>query len=274
MPKKEVEELYDQYAKEYATGGLDEALSTTDNSRTAMSFADDITWYFMLKYAPEQKDALILDAGAGDGYWTERFIETGYKNFVLTDISQGMLNEAKERLSKINDEFKIKFLKSDIVDMKELESDMFDYVFSQYDPVSLCMEPEKAIQELARVGKKGTHIVVCLDTKFRRVPELIEAGKLVEAEELLKTNISYDFTHPQYNLTWEELADYFENAGLEVMEVVGAPVFVHQIREEKLEQMEKKTELRKRLLEIELEYCTNRSLVNFAGHLQMIGKKK
>ena len=129
------------------------------------------------------------------------------------------------------------------------------------------------MKELARVAKKGAYVIVSLDTKFRRVPELIEAGKIGEAEKLLKTNISYDFDFPQYNLTREELSECFVKAGLIVLEAIGAPVFMHQVDQRIMSKLEADPKSRKRLLRIELAHCTNKSLVNFAGHLQLVGQK-
>jgi len=271
MPKSVVEKVYDKYAKGYSSGKFPP--EAYENARTAMSFADDITWHFFKKYVPKDKKIKILEAGAGDGFWAEQFVELGYRNIVLSDISQGMLEEAKKRFSKWRKKHDAQFIKSDICDMKQFKTNSFDYVFSQYDAVSYSMNPRKAMMELARVARRGAHVIVCLDTKFRRVPELIEALQIGKARQLLRTNISHDFGHPQYNLTWEELADYYEKAGLDVIEVIGAPVFVHQIREDILEKLEKDIRVRNRILEIELAHCTNRSLVNFAGHLQMVGRK-
>lgn len=272
MSKSEVEEIYDKYAKGYSSG--DFAPETFDTGRAAMSFADDITWLFMTSFLPKEKSIKILDAGAGDGYWAQKLVEMGYGNIVLTDISQGMLDMARERFAKLRIEHNMEFVKSDITNMVELESSTFDYVFSQYDAVSYCMKPKEAMKELARVSKKDAYVIVSLDTKFRRVSELIEANQIDKAKELLKTNISYDFGHPQYNFTWEELAGHFEGAGLKVVEVVGAPVFMHQVNGKVLKKLEKDAETREHLLKIELDNCTNRSLVNFAGHLQIIGRKK
>jgi S-adenosylmethionine-dependent methyltransferase len=271
MRKKKVEEIFDKYAKGYSSGPF--APPRYDTARTAMSFADDITWHFLTKYIPKRKSVKILDAGGGDGFWAQRLVELGYKNIVLMDISQGMLNEAEKRFAQLKIEHNVKFVKSDITDMKEFETASFDFVFSQYDALSCCMKPAEAMKELARVAKKGTYVVVSLDTKFRRVSELIEAGKIDEAEGLLKTNISYDFDFPQYNLTWEELSEYYVKAGLIVLEVIGAPVFMHQVDERILEKLEADSKIRSRMLKIELAHCTNRSLVNFAGHLQMVGQK-
>jgi ubiquinone/menaquinone biosynthesis C-methylase UbiE len=90
-------------------------------------------------------------------------------------------------------EEKVVLVKSDITDMKEPESDSFDFVFSQYDAVSYCMKPAKAIRELGRVARKGA-------------------------------------------------------------------------------KLEANPEIQNRLLQIELAYCTDKSLDNFAGHLQTVGQ--
>lgn len=271
MAKTKVEAIYDKYAKGYSTGHF--ASETFDTARAAMGFADDITWHFMKKYLPRRRTARILDAGAGDGAWAQRLIELGYGNIVLVDISKGMLDEARKRLSGVKARHAAQFIKADIAEMGRLGSRTFDYVFSQYDAVSYCMRPRQAVRELARVAMRGAHVIVSLDTKYRRVPELIEAGQIREAKELLRTNISYDFGHPQYNMTWEELSGYFRAAGLEVVEVVGAPVFMHQVRERVRRRFEMNRKVRRELLRIELRNCTDRSLVNFAGHLQVIGRK-
>lgn len=80
--------------------------------------------------------------------------------------------------------------------------------------------------------------------------------------------------YPQYDLMWEELATYFEEAGLEVVEVIGAPVFMDRAKDEVLDKLNRDPKMRKILLKIEFDHCTNRSLVNLAGHLQMVGRKK
>jgi ubiquinone/menaquinone biosynthesis C-methylase UbiE len=271
MRKSKVEEVFDRYAKGYSKGEF--APGRLEFPRTAMSFADDITWHFIRKYLPKSKSIHILDAGGGDGYWAEKLIELGYRNITITDLSQGMLDEAKNRFSALKLLHNVMLIKSDIRNMKELDSESFDFVISQYDAVSYCLKPRMAIKELARVAKTDSYVIVSLDTKFRRVPELIQAKRIKEAETLLKTNISYDFEFPQYNLTWEELASFYESAGLAVIEVIGAPVFMHQVDNKIRTELEADQKTRQRLLQIELQYCTDRSLVNSSGHLQMVGQK-
>ncbi len=271
MRGRKAEDVYDEIAEDYSLGSAETLSNRT--ARSALSFADDITWYFVMKYIPKDTSIKILDAGGGDGYWALKLHEVGYRNIVLMDISQGMLEQAKKRFSSIEGH-NVSFIKSDIADMNEIASMEFDFVFSQYDAVSYSLKPRESIGELARVAKHGSYIILTLDTKFRRVPELIEAGKIDEAEKLLTTNISHDFEYPQYNLTWQMLQQHFEESGLTIINFVGAPVFMHQVDEKVLESLEKNQETRKRLLRMELEHCTDKSLVNFAGHMQVIGKKE
>jgi len=280
--KRLVEEIYDFHAEKYSE--LDSLPSKYPQGRTAYWFADAISWHFLRKYAPKKKSAKLLDAGAGDGYWSEKFARLGYSDLTLTDISKRMLGQAKKRLMKtpaksgggpgrIAPKTSIRFLKADISDMKALPSSSFDFVFSQYDPVSYCMRPQKAMNELARVAKPCAHICVMVDTKYRRVSEFIACGRIGDAEKLLKNGVSHDFHHPQINFTYQELSKYFKNAGLEVKEVIGAPVFAHQIAPGALKGLEAGKKAKARMLTLELEHCTDLSLVNFAGHLQIVGRK-
>ena len=149
MKKKTVEEFYNEFAAHYAESDI--APSTFSGMRIAFSFADDITWHFLEKYAPKRKSCAILDAGAGEGYWAAKFLDLGYKNITLTDISNGMLEHAKKRISSPS----VSFIRSDISNMKEIGSNSFGFVFSQYDAVSYCSSPARAMRELSRVAKRA-----------------------------------------------------------------------------------------------------------------------
>ncbi len=275
MRKSGVEEYYDRHARDYSPrGGF-----SPDNIGNGLYFADQVTWHFLKKYAPRRKSSLILDAGAGTGDWALLFAKLGYRNMALADISQGMLDEARKKFARLED-MSVSFVKSDISNLKEFRTGMFDFVFSQGDPVSLCLKPRAAVNDLARVARKGAHVIAMMDTKFARVPRLIEKGKLNEAVKLLKTNIAWDAwdewndqDYPSHPLAWEELAEYFEQAGLKVLEVIGAEVFTNHVTKIVLDRLKADPKARRRLLKIELENCTNRSLVNMAGHLQMVGVK-
>ena len=272
MRKSEVEEYYDRHAKSYSPRGF-----SPDDTRNSLYFADQILWHFLKKYAPRKKSSLILDAGAGTGDWALLFAKLGYRRMVLADISSGMLDEARRKFEGL-ETVDVSFVRSDISKLKEFATGTFDFVYSQYDAVSLCLRPRAAVKALARVAKDGAYVIASMDTKFARVPRLIERWKLSQAVELLKTSIAVDAwdewedqEYPSRPLTWEELAEYFEEAGLQVVEVIGAEVFTSYIRKSVLDRLKADPKARRILIKIELEHCTNRSLVNMAGHLQMVG---
>ena len=186
MRKSEVEEYYDRHAKSYSPRGF-----SPDDTRNSLYFADQILWHFLKKYAPRKKSSLILDAGAGTGDWALLFAKLGYRRMVLADISSGMLDEARRKFEGL-ETVDVSFVRSDISKLKEFATGTFDFVYSQYDAVSLCLRPRAAVKALARVAKDGAYVIASMDTKFARVPRLIERWKLSQAVELLKTSIAVD----------------------------------------------------------------------------------
>ncbi|MHA1746128.1 MAG: class I SAM-dependent methyltransferase [Promethearchaeota archaeon] len=278
-PKSLVEEIYDTYAKGYDSN-RDFVKPTYSTFRYRNGFDGLLTWHFIMKYLPKDPSTHILDAGAGTGYWDKKLVKLGYTNLTLSDLSQEMLNEARKNIEPFKNSDMVHYLKADITEMPGLKDDSFDFIFSQFDPVSYCMKPQKAIKELTRIVQKGGYVIICVDTKFRRVSELIEARMIKEAHHLLKTNISHDWTHPQINFTWQELNALYEVAGLEVVEIVGAPVFMNRVSSLVLngkkvaEPNTWEGGLKSINIEMEFAYCTDRSLINLAGHIQIIGKKK
>ncbi|RKX21199.1 MAG: hypothetical protein DRP51_04615, partial [Candidatus Zixiibacteriota bacterium] len=60
-----------------------------------------VDWEMLQKYLPENKDAKILDAAGGTGRITLPLARRGY-SVTLCDISAGMLDVAREKLTKEN----------------------------------------------------------------------------------------------------------------------------------------------------------------------------
>jgi ubiquinone/menaquinone biosynthesis C-methylase UbiE len=61
-------------------------------------------------------DSNIIDVGGGDSYLVDIFIDKGYKNIYVLDISATALSRAKKRLGDKAD--KVHWIVSDIVDFK------------------------------------------------------------------------------------------------------------------------------------------------------------
>ena len=171
--EQELEERYDQWAEEY-DADLESEYGWISPQRTSE---------FLAKHV--EKNASVLDAGAGTGLVGECLHEMGFSNMTAMDLSLGMLEVARR---------KDIYQALDQMTMGETlgyETDQFDAsvivgVFTQGHA------PASSIDELVRVVRGGGHIVFSLRTDtylengFKdKMDALASAGlwKLVEVSD-------------------------------------------------------------------------------------------
>ena len=174
---KELEERYDQWAKDYDTD-LDEGFGWVGPTMAVKYFS---------KYVP--KDAKVLDAGAGTGLVGELLAKEGYENLVAMDISEGMLEEARNK--GVYQEFD-----------QMVMGETLDYVNDSFDAVvsvgvmTVGHAPASSLDELIRITKPGGYIVYSLrpdvyrGSGFKEKQDSLEAEgkwKLVEVSEEFQT---------------------------------------------------------------------------------------
>lgn len=234
----------------------------------------EITWRNIKRFLPKRKDAIILDAGGGTGYWAIRLAKQGYK-VVLTDISENMLRVAQRKIETDMLEDLIETKIVDIRDMSCFPSNHFDMALAEGDPVSYCLDAERAVRELARVIKANAHVVVSVDGKysmlFFMIPRMIGTNKEDELIRFIRTSI-YRKAFELQAFTPEELKALFETCGLKVVRVIGKPILTQSIpREKRDEIIEKNFE---ETLNLELKFCDTPSLIGVGGHLEIVGIKQ
>ncbi len=253
---------YDETAKEY-----DE-----NYKNPYWQIYNEITWNYIKEFLPKKiQNSLILDAGGGTGLWSIKIANLGYK-VILSDLSKGMLEVAKAKIKKEGLGGKIEIIESDITNMKVFKDETFDLAIAEGDPVSYCNDPNKAINELARVTKKNCFIAISVDNKFNFALRNIYSGNFKEARKILKTGIvdmpgKNNETYPAYAFTIEELVDLFNQNGIEPIKTVGKPVFTSD------KGLDDK-KLFKKMLEFELKYSSLPSVAGRGGHLAIIGCKR
>jgi len=257
---REVEEYYKKIAKEY-----DKQYETP-----YWTLYHEITWHNIKKFLPKKKNALILDAGGGTGYWTIKLAKLGYK-IVLTDISEEMLKVAQIKIKKEKLESKITVKKVDIRDMSYFPSNHFDMALAEGDPVSYCLDAKKAIKELARVIKPKSLVIVSVDSKYPLISRLISESSFDKLSTFIKTGI-LKREHKFQAFTPKELRNFFENARLKVVRIIGKSILVQLISREEREKIIKKHF--KRTLNLELKFCDKQSLIGSSGHLEIVGIKQ
>jgi len=229
-----------------------------------------ITWANVKKFLPKRRNAIILDAGGGTGYWAIRLAKYGYR-IVLTDISENKLKIAREKIKAQNLQEKIEMKIVDMRDMSCFSSDHFDMALAEGDPISYCLNAEKAMSELARVVGPNAHVIVSVDSKYPRISGLIEESSFRGLSRFLRTSILKRVFKSQ-TFTPEELRMLFEACGVKAIGIIGKPILIQLIPRENRDEIIGHNS--GKLLELELEFRDTASLVGMGGHLEIVGVKK
>ncbi|MFQ6089777.1 MAG: class I SAM-dependent methyltransferase, partial [Candidatus Methanofastidiosia archaeon] len=247
-----------------------------ENSNSYMKLYDAITWHNIKKYLPNDRNSLVLDAGGGTGRWAIPIAKLSYK-VVMVDISKGMLEVARKKIERMNLK-NIKFVRMDIREMA-FEDETFDFVLAEGDPVSYCGDPEIALSEIFRVLKRGCFACISVDSKFSMALKFLLKGRMEELEGFLETgktlfpsNTKDGFETRAFAL--RELRVLFEKVGFETVSIIGKPLFSRFIERGTLEELLKDEKSFEKILDLELTYCKEESLVGFGGHLEAVGRKR
>lgn len=234
----------------------------------------EITWEHIKKYLPKDKKYPILDAGGGTGYFSRRLAKFGF-NVVCSDVAEKMLNAGRKIVKNTSLADKINFVVSDITDMKKFENNSFSLVLAEGDPVGYCGDPQKAIKELARVARKGSAIIVSVDSLFSVMDRMISDKKFKLLPKLLETHVSDFFgQYPQYNFSTEELRKLYSRNNISVDSIIGKTVFTRFIPRDKIDELLANESFYKQILKLELSFNNETSIVGFADHIEIAGIKK
>lgn len=170
---QELEERYDHWAADYDQD-LEEHFIWISPQAAANVFA---------KLVP--KRAKVLDAGAGTGLVGEVLADLGYRDLIAIDLSQGMLNEAR------NKNVYAELHQMVLGETLDFDSGLFEGVIS-VGVFTLGHAPASAFDELIRVAQPGGYVVFSLRTDvyeeggFKEKQQELEAQgkwKLVEVTE-------------------------------------------------------------------------------------------
>lgn len=140
---QELAERYDQWARDY-DADLEQDFRWWGPQRTGELFA---------RHVP--REARILDAGAGTGLMGEVLTKLGYDNLVAMDLSQGMLEEARNK--NVYRELHQMVMGEPL----DFTSDSFDAVVS-VGVLTVAHAPASSFDELVRLTKPGGHIIFTL----------------------------------------------------------------------------------------------------------------
>lgn len=243
---------------------------------------DAITWKYLEPYVPTSPNSFVLDAGGGTGRWAIPMAKKGCK-VILLDISEKMLNIARQRIAAEGLVGRIEIQKSD---MRRLDypDDTFDLVLSDHT-LFLFDQPGQMVSELVRVLRRGAPIILSAQNRLVQTlahlpddptanPEILQkAYKVLHRQEY--SMLSQDPPIKIHTLTPDEFRYLLERNGLSVKRMVckGATMplrFASQF----LMKTDIPDEIVANILQLELAFSEQPDTIALGGHIQAIARKK
>jgi len=173
---QELSERYDQWAKDYDVD-LEEEFGWLGPQRAVE---------FLMRHVPD-KEARILDAGAGTGLVGVFLSRQGYQDLAAMDLSKGMLEEARKK--NAYREFRQMVMGEPL----DYATDSFDAIVS-VGVLTVGHAPASSLEELVRITRPGGYIVFSLRPDVYRDSGFKEKQDALEAEGKWKlTEVSEEF---------------------------------------------------------------------------------
>lgn len=240
---------------------------------------DTITWRYLDPYVPTSPRAIVLDAGGGTGRWSIKMAKKGCR-VILVDISEGMLNVAREKIIRQGLQRRIEIRKADITDLS-FPDNTFDLVLCEHT-LFLFKEPDKVVKELARVLKQKAPMVISAQNRYAQtlahldvkpVPENMQ--KTINILTLSEHDImTRDGTVEIHSLTPDEFQALLERNGLQVEKIICKGVTTPlRFSPKHILQKKYSNDILDNMLQLELAFCERQDALALAGHLQAIAYK-
>jgi ubiquinone/menaquinone biosynthesis C-methylase UbiE len=243
---------------------------------------DAITWKYLEPYVPTNRDSLILDAGGGNGRWTIPMAKKGCK-VVLVDISEGMLNVARQRVAAEGLLDTVEIRKGDVRKL-DYPNETFDLVFSDHT-LFLFDKPDEVVRELARVLKHNARIILSAQNRLVQTLAHLPDDPTPNPEILQK---AYNVLHRQehsmlsqeppikiHTITPEEFRNLLERNGLDIERIVcKLATMPLRLCPQFMMKTDNPEEIVSNVLRLELAFSEQPDAVALGGHIQAIAKKK
>jgi demethylmenaquinone methyltransferase/2-methoxy-6-polyprenyl-1,4-benzoquinol methylase len=234
---------------------------------------DLVTWKYTKPYLPEETTAKVLDAAGGTGKWSVRIAREG-PLVVLVDLSNGMLEVARQKINESGLSSRIEVHQGDITDL-DFDDETFDMVFCEH---ALCFveNMKSALRELVRVLKKGSPIVISAQNRYPLSLSVLKDDFGAATQILLgHERFLMRGAIPVHTLFPEEFRSLLKGSGIKITKVVGKGIILTPLvlPMEKFWTDNYSQEFLDKLINVELFLCERPDVIPLAGHMQALGHK-
>ena len=268
---EQIKALFDQLAPDYNSVYL--------QSLEAKVFGY-VTWKHLQQVLPENKNAIILDAGGGTGRWTLPLAKKGYR-VVLSDISPGMLAQAEKKLRRKGLLGRVEISVEDITSLS-FADESFDFVMAEDGPLSITPDLEKSSQELVRVLKPGGTLWTGGVGRYPLVLSEIKTDpeKALQLAQGQENYVHYKGTEGRL-FTPLELEKLFRGKGIKIKKMYGYRIATqsfhpgYEVKEGKMVKAgpDYTEEFINKVAEVELILSEDPFLLTMAEYIQLVGTK-
>lgn len=189
-------------------------------------------------FMQQHKSIRLLDAGAGTGRWTlflhELFGDQVSFSGDLVDITPEMLAVADRKLTARGLDNSFATHAGDIEDLSSFSDESYDLAISFYNVLSFVERPDRALNEIRRVLRKGgLHLSIVAHT-YHSLYFAVLTGRVKEIERVQReSKIAFNDLMPAIHcFTPIELSDLYTKAGFIDVSICGGPNFIYPGMEE------------------------------------------
>lgn len=229
---------------------------------------------------------IIFDAGGGTGRWICGLSKIYKTDFIIYDLSQDMLDKARENVARAKIGKRVKIIRGDLTDLKEIPDSSVDYIISIYNPISFIRQKEKMMAELYRILKKGGKILImgqglynAIFSKITNYQASAKELKWMERNSKVKWGVHVQELHV---FSRESLEELLRSKKFKIISSYGIPIFVQPGAEDFAESNSSQSNISRALnkkdfyhgvLNLEMKYNSRSELVNRGMNIFTVAQK-
>ena len=251
-----------------------QAAEEEDEAEKKPSLRTEIPREFIKKYL--KPSDVVLDAGGGTGINAITMAQRCQK-VTLLDITPKILDLAAVNIERAGLAGVIDVIEGDITELGQFDDGAFSFVVCVGDSISYVLDRrEQAIDELVRVVKSGSILIVGCDSKYGFIGLHLRNNLLDKAVEICETSECYSVGARTHLYTVDEMTTLLESTGCEVLEVASTPTLADTIDKKaffaELSEQESRDKW-ERLKALEMQICTKPELLGVGLHLLFVARK-